>query len=242
MWRDKEEEKEKKTHEALRGATGSGNVTLGQSATGTTTLNGTTSVTTLNATTATSGLNLGNNSTSGEVQLANGSTFTGNIRIGAGSVTRTGTINIGTGGSGGISIGNSTCSVTLGPPLTLGSIPTAESTAQLGSYGFGTNTSVSSGTASYQALVTFTNLPIGIYIFNGGIFANTSGFSVNLQFGPAPTTQNSGLVNLCGYSGSAATVISFTTIYIQTTVSNVYFSAAGVATYQFVQARYVRIA
>jgi len=114
MWRDKETEETKdETHETLRGATGSGNVTLGQSATGTTTLNGTTSVTTLNATTATSGLNLGNNSTSGEVQLANGGSFTGNIRIGTGSVTRTGTINIGTGGSGGISIGNSTCNTNL---------------------------------------------------------------------------------------------------------------------------------
>jgi len=107
----------------LRGATGSGNVTVGQSAAGTTTLRGTTTVTTLDATTATSGLTLGNNSTSGAVTIANGSSFTGNIAIGAGSVSRTGTINIGTGGSGGITIGNATCSVALGPPLTLGSAP-----------------------------------------------------------------------------------------------------------------------
>lgn len=74
------------------------------------------------------------------------------------------------------------------------------------------------------------------------MFANTPSFSVNLQFGPAPTTQNTGLVNLCGFSNASNQVISFTTIYVQTTVSNVYFSAAGPATYQYVQAKYVRIA
>jgi hypothetical protein len=74
------------------------------------------------------------------------------------------------------------------------------------------------------------------------MFANTSNFAVNLQFGPSPTTQNIGLVNLCGFSAAVASVISFTTIYIQTSVSDVYFSAVGNATYQFVHARYVRIA
>jgi hypothetical protein len=112
----------------------------------------------------------------------------------------------------------------------------------LGSYGFGTGSGVSSGTSDYQALVTFTNLPIGIYIFNGSMFANTANFRVGLQFGPAPTTQNSGLVNICSFYNTNASVISFTTIYVQTTVSNVYFSASGIATYQFVQARYARIA
>jgi hypothetical protein len=125
---------------------------------------------------------------------------------------------------------------------TLGAAPTAGSTTQLGSYGYGTGSGVSAGTTSYQALVTFTNLPIGIYIFNGSMFANTANFAINLQFGPAPTTQNTGLVNLCAYTGAVAGVISLTTIYIQTAVADVYFSAVGNATYQFVQARYFRIA
>ena len=124
---------------------------------------------------------------------------------------------------------------------TLGAAPTAGSTGQLGSYGYGTGNGVSAGTGAYQALVTFTNLPIGIYIFTCGMFANTPGFSVNLQIGLAPTTQNANLANMCGFSGSTAQVISFTTTFIQTSVTNVYFSAAGVATYQFIQSNYVRI-
>jgi hypothetical protein len=74
------------------------------------------------------------------------------------------------------------------------------------------------------------------------MFANTSPFEVTLQFGPAPTTQNTGLVNLASFGNTTAKIILLTTIYVQTTVSNVYFSASGIATYQFVQARYARIA
>lgn len=45
----------------------------------------------------------------GGITIANGAGFTGSIAIGAGSLVRTGVINIGTGGSGNITIGSSTC-------------------------------------------------------------------------------------------------------------------------------------
>lgn len=92
-------------------------MTLGQASIGTTTLNGTTtlsgttSVATLNAIGATAGMTVGANLTGGGIAIANGAGFTGGIAIGAGSLVRTGTINIGTGGSGAITIGNSTCLV-----------------------------------------------------------------------------------------------------------------------------------
>ena len=112
----------------------------------------------------------------------------------------------------------------------------------MGSYGFGTGSGVSAGTGSYQALVTFTNLPIGIYIFTGNMFANTPGFNITLQFGSSPTAQNTGLVNMQSFAGSIAQIIKLTTTWFQTSVADVYFSAAGNATYQFVGANYVRIA
>jgi hypothetical protein len=77
----------------------------------------------------------------------------------------------------------------------------------------------------------------------GNMFANTAGFSVNLQFGTDPITQNTGLVNMASfYHPSAAQIIKLTTTWIQTSVANVYFSASGIATYQFIGANYVRIA
>lgn len=82
-----------------------GAVSIGNNG-GTTTLNGTATVTTLNASSATSGIGIGNNATSGTLSFGNNSAFAGNIAIGAGSLTRGGTINIGTGGTGTISIGN----------------------------------------------------------------------------------------------------------------------------------------
>jgi hypothetical protein len=119
------EETKDETHEALRGATGSGNVTLGQSATGTTTLNGTTSVGTLNSPSVSTAMTIGNNLTTGSmtigsslttgnVSIASGTGLTtGAIAIGAGSTVRGGVINIGTGGTGGIAIGNTTCNTNL---------------------------------------------------------------------------------------------------------------------------------
>ena len=127
VWRvkTKTETDEETTHEALRGATGSGNVTVGQSATGTTTLSGTTSVGTLNSPSVSTAMAIGNNLTTGSmtigsslttgnVSIASGTGLTtGAITIGAGSTVRGGVINIGTGGTGGIAIGNTTCNTNL---------------------------------------------------------------------------------------------------------------------------------
>jgi len=100
-------------------------VTVGQSAAGTTTLSGTTTVTTLNSPSVsttmtignnltTGGMTIGNALTTGNVNIASGTGLTtGAIAIGAGSTVRGGVINIGTGGTGGISLGNTTCNTNL---------------------------------------------------------------------------------------------------------------------------------
>jgi hypothetical protein len=94
-------------------------------------------------------------------------------------------------------------------------------------------------------LATFTNLPIGIYILNGSTYVNTSGsaFGVNMQFGTSAGIQNGNLQNLQTYSYAAGSVIMLTTIWIQTSVVNVYFSASGSAAYPFenICATYLRI-
>ena len=92
-------------------------------------------------------------------------------------------------------------------------------------------------------MITFTNLPIGVYILSGSIFANTSGYSLNLQFGLDGVNQNSPLANMQQYSHpSSGGVNLLTVVWFQTSVVNVYFSAGGVATYQGIRASYVRIA
>jgi len=103
MWRVKEAETKDETHEALRGATGSGNVTLGQSATGTTTVNSLT-------TTITGG------GAAGSITIGGSMTGTSTVLIGANCctnigilTTRSGFINIGTGGTGTVYLGNSSC-------------------------------------------------------------------------------------------------------------------------------------
>ena len=162
MWRvAAKETKENKTCEALRGATGSGNVSIGQVGAGTTTLNGTTSVTTLNATSATSGMNIGINLTSADINVA-------------GSATRTGNIYIGTLGSGPLTIGNSTAtlalrgsSTTFTSPLTLGSAPTTS-----GQLGFVTTlvnnvTLTCNSGATVNTSAVFLPAEAGTYVVNG---------------------------------------------------------------------------
>ncbi len=146
MWRDKEkEEKETKdeTHEALRGATGSGNVTVGQSATGTTTVG---SLVTNISTTGAATVNIGNTGTS----------------VTAGSI-----VNIGTGATG-ITIGNTGTIINLGKVRMINSpmiaycfesgavqsIPTGQSTAivfptALANNGTGTGITYNSGTGLF---------------------------------------------------------------------------------------------
>jgi hypothetical protein len=130
MWRVKEAEETKdETHEALRGATGSGNVSIGRSGAGTTTLNGTTSVTTLNMINPTGTLDIGNNITSGNVSIANGASYTGAIYIGGGT-NRVGNAEFATSGSGNVIIGATQAplflrgsSTTFSSAITLGALP-----------------------------------------------------------------------------------------------------------------------
>ena len=103
MWRVKEAEETKdETHEALRGATGSGNVAIGPN---------TGSVT-----------NIGNNAAAATtVNVGNtGTSAFGTVNVGRGATA----VFIGDNVASAITLGRSTGSVTLGPPLTLGAAPT----------------------------------------------------------------------------------------------------------------------
>ena len=159
------------------GTSGAGTITVGNTTaplelkgstitfTGTTTLD-TTSVATLNAITAAGGIDIGANATSGGVQLANGVSFTGYIGIGSGSTTRTGLINIGTGGSGAISIGNTTSPVTLvGSTISLSgttNVTTLNMANPTGTLDIGNN--VTSGIVTIASSSSYTG---AIYIGSG---------------------------------------------------------------------------
>ena len=149
MWRVKEETKNTKdtkeeTHEALRGATGSGNVAIGPN---------TGSVT-----------NIGNNSAAATtVNLGNtGTSAFGAVNVGRGAAT----VNIGGNVASAITLGSSTGSVTLGPALTLGAAPTTS--AHLG-YNIGVTSTPVSGAISAGGSISISMnlsafpLPIGIY-------------------------------------------------------------------------------
>jgi hypothetical protein len=160
----------------LIGASGSGNVVLGQSSTGTTTLNGTTTVTTLDATSQTSGISIGNNSTGGRVQIANGPSFTGIIYIGSASNTRTGAINIGITGSGTVNIGGTNASLNL-----------AGSTIDLN----GTTT-----VATLNSKDPAGAMNVGSNLIGGSLYiANSSSFAGGISIG-ANSTARAGAINI----------------------------------------------
>ena len=229
-----------------------GTIGIGTAGAGAITLGNVAAPLTLNATSLSingSSIAIGNTLTSGDVNIAAGGSFTGNVYIAGGSNDRIGTANFATAGTGNVNIGNIAAplalrgsTTTLSSPLTLGSRPTAGSTTQLGSYSTVNGTNVS-GSANFQELTRFTNLPIGVYIVSGSSFINSSAWTAALQFGTSPTTQNAGLTNLQSFSGASAGVILLTLIWVQDSVQNVYFSGSGaVANFQNIQATYVRIA
>ena len=117
-------------------------------------------------------MSIGGNLTDGLVRIAQGAAFTGNIAIGANSIIRTGTINIGTNGSGTITIGNSNAplalpgsTTTFSSPLTLGSLP--GNAGQLGyTYTTGITQAVAINGSAYASITIGT---AGVYLFTFGV-------------------------------------------------------------------------
>jgi len=109
VWRVTEDKKEAqaKTHETLRGATGSGNVAIGPNASSVT--------------------NIGNNNAAATtVNVGNtGTSAFGTVNVGRGATA----VFIGDNVASAITLGRSNGSVTLGPPLTLGAAPTVITSA-----------------------------------------------------------------------------------------------------------------
>ena len=195
------------------GAVSLGNVSAALTLTGSSiALSGTTSVTTLDASTVSSGMSIGDNLTSGTVSIGGNGSYTGNIDIAAGSLTRTGNINIGTGGSGPITIGNTTAplslrgsSTTFSSALTLGAAPTTSD--QLGcivtpSITWTANQTFTSASGIInEGSFTFSTIGTWIISFNltvlvttapnavGGIISNNGGISapfLTTNIGVAP--------------------------------------------------------
>jgi len=150
-------------------------VTLGQTGTGTTTLNSPT--TNITGGGPTGSINIGLNLTNSNSALVLGNTSMGPIYIGQ-SATRGGNINIGTGGTGQVYVGNSTAPLTLSgstttfsSPITLGSAPSSAGTTgsapYLGTYYFNNTIPAFANTASNLCTITIS-VP-GVYIVTLGV-------------------------------------------------------------------------
>jgi hypothetical protein len=96
-------------------------------------------------------------------------------------------------------------------------------------------------TSNMQILATFTTLPIGVYILTAGVYINTTPYSTNIQFGLDGTTQNGDLQNVLSVSGAVGGVVRLTSIWVQTSAVNIYFSVSGIFLFQNITASYVRI-
>ena len=142
---------------------------------------------------AASGMSLGFNVT-GPLTIANGGSFAGNLDIATGSSTRTGTIKIGTAGSGAITLGNASAPLTLsGSEIGLGG---NGATINVGNGGTGT-TNVSSpntnlGTfGSGKTTIFSPTIDIGRAVastINIGLAGGTTTFATPLTLGSVPTT------------------------------------------------------
>ena len=212
-------------------------------------ITGTTSVTTLDGTTTGTTMNVGSNLTNGLILIGNNSAFTGTISIGSNSSTRAGTINIGTLGSGTITIGNSNAplilngsSVTfngttrvgtldatgdgtvlnIGSNLTTGSIYIANNSSFSGIISIGSNSSTRTNQLN---IGTLGSGPIGIGNADAALTlsGSTTTFSSPLTLGSLPTTTGHlGAITTAG--GAVATISSgngFWTLNIPTT--GIYF-------------------
>ena len=178
MWRVKEAEETKdETHEALRGATGSGNVTLGNSTVGTTTV----------------GSLVTNISTTGAATVNLGPTGT--------TATASSVVNVGKGAAN-VNIGNTGGAITLAAPLTLGPAPpgstglTSGSAPYLGSFYNPVVSTTMAAASTTQASITI-GTP-GVYLLL---------FCLQIAYTTAPsafyvTISGANIVNNCAFSSS----------------------------------------
>jgi hypothetical protein len=181
MWRvaEKEKEKENETHEALRGATGSGNVSIGQISVGTTTLNSLT--TNISGGGATGSISIGGNLTNSASAVVIGNAASGPVYIGQ-AATRGGSINIGTGGTGNVYVGNSTAPLSLSgsstsftSALTLGSAPASVNYNIAAPYLGTVITGALSGSfTSGTSAATLNIVTTGTYLFTFSITINNN--------------------------------------------------------------------
>jgi fibronectin-binding autotransporter adhesin len=161
------------------GATGSGNVTVGQTGTGTTTLNSPT--TNITGGGPTGSINIGLNLTNSNSALVLGNTSMGPIYIGQ-SATRGGNINIGTGGTGNVYLGNSTAplvlsgsTTTFSSPLTLGSAPASVNYNVAAPYiGTVITGALSGNFSSGTSAATLNIVTTGTYLFTFSIIINNN--------------------------------------------------------------------
>ena len=148
-----------------------GNVSSPVTLSGTIALSGTTTVNTLNVNNTGLDFNIANNATGAGVTLANGSSFTGSIGIGAGSLTRAGNLNIGTGGSGPVTIGNNTAPLTLrGSSIVLTNTTTTNSLLNVNNLmniQCGSTTFAVSRQGDNAFWISSTNFTSGVYLTGG---------------------------------------------------------------------------
>ena len=155
---------------------------------------------TLNIANTATDFNIGVNATGAGVTLANGSSFSGSIGIGANSASRAGNFNIGILGTGPITLGSTGAPLTLrgssttfSSPLTLGAAPTISS--QLGSVSPGSYNFVSP-----NETVTTTNSP---YNLGTATFSTPGVWIVSYYIAGTASTNPSGSVQVYSTASGA---------------------------------------
>ena len=202
MWRvkEKEEEDKKKTHEALRGATGSGNVTVGNasgSALGTVNLGINATVTNIGTILNAGNVNIGNTGASTLLKSLNN--YIGNTGVGA-TIIQSGTTQ-------------------LNGPLTLGSAPVSGSTASSPTPYLGsilTSVLPTTLTGTPQSIGSITISTPGIYLFTFCIVVSGTSNPAVAYIVPG------GLSTTFGFSYINTANISLSGSYIATATGNYY--------------------
>ena len=126
--------------------------------------------------------------------------------------------------------------------LTYTTIPTYSS-SQIG-YRFQYNPAnfTMTGTST-QNVYTFSSLPIGVYILQAQLLVNNTNYNVNFGFSATSATQDTSQITTS--QGVAAGHVNLSTVWKQSTVSNIYviISSTTIAyTLQYIYMTYTRIA
>ena len=173
---------------------------------------------------------IGNTLTNGDVNIASGGSFTGNVYIAGGNNDRIGTANFAAAGTGAVNIGNVAAplalrgsTTTLSSALTLGSRPTA--TTQLG----GTTTITDNGTTNHNGTtpITMSTIPIpsaGTWLLTGSVFTGAATtaicFSSAVNTFSLPGAMTSPANNYVSISFVVATASATNYYFISNTTTN----------------------